>query len=193
MQAITETTSDIVPIVDLIEGIAFQTTLLALNASVEAARAGNDGKGFAVVANEVRSLANRVHDAAADIRGIVNTATSAVADGAETIGQTSESTKRMDAATLRVADQITEIHQSSGELRNQLRILSTVVEEITGAASANANLASKTAEDASDLSALGARLLETISNFEGYELQDAATDDPMAPASDQETEKFVFF
>jgi methyl-accepting chemotaxis protein len=70
-------------IVSLIDGIAFQTNLLALNASVEAAKAGTAGKGFAVVASEVRSLAQRVADAAAQINKVVADSTNEIAQGQE--------------------------------------------------------------------------------------------------------------
>ncbi len=88
MAEIEQSTGEITKIIDLIDAIAFQTSLLALNAGVEAARAGDAGKGFAVVATEVRALAQRTADAAASVKGLINTSTGHVAGGVSLVAET---------------------------------------------------------------------------------------------------------
>ncbi|HAT1572530.1 TPA: methyl-accepting chemotaxis protein [Kluyvera cryocrescens] len=77
-------------ILELIDGIAFQTNILSLNASVEAARAGAHGKGFAVVAAEVRTLALRCEGAARDIRQLIATSVERTHQGAEQVERAGE-------------------------------------------------------------------------------------------------------
>ena len=90
----------IADIINVIDGIAFQTNILALNAAVEAARAGEQGRGFAVVATEVRSLAQRSADAAREIKTLINDSVNKVEIGnrladqaGETMGEVVKSVK----------------------------------------------------------------------------------------------------
>lgn len=85
MMSITDSSRKMQQIISTIEGIAFQTSLLALNASVEAARAGEQGRGFSVVAGEVRSLAQRSAEAAKEISALIKESDERITVGAEKV------------------------------------------------------------------------------------------------------------
>ncbi|WP_437614949.1 methyl-accepting chemotaxis protein [Erwinia sp. V71] len=87
MAQISQESQRISAILELIDGIAFQTNILSLNASVEAASAGEYGKGFAVVAAEVRTLATRSEQAAKDIRQLITTSSASTHSGAQQVQQ----------------------------------------------------------------------------------------------------------
>ena len=106
MDAINDSSRRIGDIIQVIEGVAFQTNILALNAAVEAARAGEAGRGFAVVAAEVRSLAHRTSEAAREIKQLIQESADRVRQGGE----------RTDDARARMQEAIAAVHKVSGVL-----------------------------------------------------------------------------
>ncbi len=115
MHGISASSRKISDIVNIIEGIAFQTNILALNAAVEAARAGESGKGFAVVAAEVRSLAQKSAQAAKEIKGLIEDSVDRVTEGSLQAEQAGATMEEIVAAVSRVTDIIGEISVASSQ------------------------------------------------------------------------------
>ena len=125
MDAISKSHADISQIIGVIDEIAFQTSLLALNAGVEAARAGEAGKGFAVVASEVRALALRSAEAAKEIKTLIGSSGAQVATGVKLVGETG-------AALAHIFDEVSRINEIVNEIatgaNQQTMTLDTVSE-----------------------------------------------------------------
>ena len=128
MQAIATSSGKIGEIIQLIEGIAFQTNILALNAAVEAARAGDAGRGFAVVAGEVRLLAQRTAAAAKEIKTLIAQSTDCVASGSQ---QTQDALSRMLLAQQAVDKVSTVLDEISHSSREQTLGISQINEAVT--------------------------------------------------------------
>ncbi|MFN3830154.1 MAG: methyl-accepting chemotaxis protein [Tepidimonas ignava] len=127
MRDITESSQRITDIIQVIEGVAFQTNILALNAAVEAARAGEAGRGFAVVAGEVRALAQRTSEAAKQIRQLITESRERVLAGDARSAEASERMAAVAAAVERVAKMFEDVRHSADE---QTRGVAQIAEAI---------------------------------------------------------------
>lgn len=114
---------EITRVIGLVETVAFQTKLLSLNASVEAARAGSAGRGFAVVAQEVRALAQRSEDAARSIREIVGQSVAEIDDSRQVsdrvgrvVARTADGFESLDAHMANLLAQTRTSHQQSSRV-----------------------------------------------------------------------------
>jgi len=131
IEALNSQTVGIGQILDVIKGISEQTNLLALNAAIEAARAGEAGRGFAVVADEVRSLAHRTQTSAQEIHGMIEKLQVGARDSVSTMTES----QRQSEASVGIANQAGErlgsVTLSIGEIDAMNQSVATATEEQT--------------------------------------------------------------
>jgi methyl-accepting chemotaxis protein len=165
MQKITDSSKRIADIIGVIDGIAFQTNIIALNAAVESARAGEQGRGFAVVASEVRSLAQRSAQAAKEIKDLIGESVERVEAGAALVNRAGESMRDIVASVERVGTIIDEITRAAHEQSEGIGQVNTAVSELDRATQQNAALVEQSTAAAESLKDQARRLSETVQAF----------------------------
>jgi aerotaxis receptor len=162
MAGISESSRRIGEIVEVIEGIAFQTNILALNAAVEAARAGEQGRGFAVVAGEVRSLAQRTASAAKEVRQLITEAGERVEQGAGLSRAAQDGMAQALQAVGRVGQLLQEIDHATREQQLGVSQVNEAVMHIDGVTQQNAAMVEQLAAAAQHLEERVNHVNETI-------------------------------
>lgn len=153
MAGINESSEKIGKIIKVIEEISFQTNLLALNAAVEAARAGEQGKGFAVVADEVRNLAQRAAKAAKETTGLIEDAVQRARQGKRVATDVGKSLGAIVGGATKVSDLINGISRATAEQAQGVEQVNIAVSQVDKVTQANAAGADQSASVAGKLAA----------------------------------------
>jgi methyl-accepting chemotaxis protein len=183
MGAIKESSSKIVDIISVIDGIAFQTNILALNAAVEAARAGEQGRGFAVVASEVRNLAQRSASAAKEIKELIGRSVETVDAGAALVNQAGATMQGIVQSVRQVAEIMHQISAASSEQSTGIEQVNQAIVSIDDVTQQNAALVEQAAAAAQSMRDQADLLAQAVSVFKLAGTPHAAR--PPAPARRQ--------
>jgi methyl-accepting chemotaxis protein len=165
MGAIKESSSKIVDIISVIDGIAFQTNILALNAAVEAARAGEQGRGFAVVASEVRNLAQRSASAAREIKELIGRSVETVDAGAALVSQAGATMEGIVQSVQQVAEIMHQISAASSEQSTGIEQVNQAIVSIDDVTQQNAALVEQAAAAAQSMRDQADLLAQAVSVF----------------------------
>lgn len=154
---LAEQSSKVSSIVNTIEDIAAQTNLLALNAAIEAARAGEAGRGFAVVADEVRALASRTAASTKEISAMVVVIQSDSEDATKSIN---ESVSQMQE----VAEQASALEETLNTIRNSVNGVNTQIVQIATAAEEQINATSEISDNLQTISTVAQQATDVANN-----------------------------
>jgi len=165
MKNIDDSSNQIVKVIKAINDIAFQTNLLAINAAVEAARAGVHGKGFAVVASEVRSLAQKSAKAADETTELIEGTIKQIERGNELSNRTAEFLTTIVDGISKVTNIVEEISTASEEQDQGITQSIDAIEQVSNVTQKNAANSEETASASVELTSQADKLKSMIAKF----------------------------
>lgn len=188
MEDIDVSSREIITIIEIINGIAFQTNILALNAAVEAARAGEHGQGFAVVATEVRHLAQRSASAAKDIGNLIHNSLEKIEEGREQADSAGKAVDDIVNQVRQLNDFISDISAATAEQASGLGEINEAVNQLSEVTQQNAALVQDSAAAASQLNSEATTLVSLVGRFSTRDDQNpkalsSARDERKTPAA----------
>jgi methyl-accepting chemotaxis protein len=165
MHDLQRKSGEIDDIVGLIDGIAFRTNILALNASIEAAKAGEAGRGFAVVAQEVRRLAQRSAENARQISDIIGRSREDIERGSALADSTQADLQSTDALVLQVHEAMRDVVQLTRQGQQRSQEILDEVSSLSSLTEANGELVHQISGASQNLSEQGAELSGRVESF----------------------------
>lgn len=193
IERISRSTSEMSSHLGIIDELTFQTNLLAVNAAIEAARAGPAGRGFAVVAGEVRALAGRTAQASKEIKAMIERSNAAVSDGVREIGSVKASIGVIGEGFRHVSAQMRDVSGNNLAQSAAIGLISQGLDQLLMLTQANTQLVVESVGASEQLRGGADDLRMAIDRLREGACDDAATEAPGTAPLSEAAEGIEFF